>query len=236
MKYNICLLVILMTISLTEQQTLSLKSYSTLRYRIVTNSWRDLINIQVECPNDGVFKNVKLRVENGYFWYDFQCYSSEKKETDYGAAIIKFSNATLRTPFCASPSEKNLAYLTNIKFGDSVDYTLKSFAIKKQGTSHFVNTTSHGMKTSFQTKYEVQTEKRTGNMNTLDPLNNILIGRTDKETADIIGYPLRGFKYNVVGNTFYFTYSYAKLRNMKPVLDSYKQRFKDLRDKNDQKN
>ena len=60
MKYNICLLVILMTISLTEQQTLSLKSYSTLRYRIVTNSWRDLINIQVECPNDGVFKNVKL--------------------------------------------------------------------------------------------------------------------------------------------------------------------------------
>ena len=111
MKYNICLLVILMTISLTEQQTLSLKSYSTLRYRIVTNSWRDLINIQVECPNDGVFKNVKLRVENGYFWYDFQCYSSEKKETDYGAAIIKFSNAKLTTPFNPSPSDKNLANL-----------------------------------------------------------------------------------------------------------------------------
>ena len=92
------------------------------------------------------------------------------------------------------------------------------------------------MKTSFQTKYEVQTEKRTGNMNTLDPLKDIIIGRTDKETTDIIGYPLRGFKYNVEDNTFYFTYSYAKLRNMKPVLDSYKQRFKDLRDKNDQKN
>ena len=236
MKYNICLLVILMTISLTEQQTLSLKSYSTLRYRIVTNSWRDLINIQVECPNDGVFKNVKLRVENGYFWYDFQCYSSEKKETDYGAAIMKFSNAYSTNHFYASSTDRNLIYLTNIKFGDSVDYALKSFVIKQESTSLSVITYSHGMKTSFQTKYEVQTEKRTGNMNTLDPLNNILIGRTDKETADIIGYPLRGFKYNVEDNKFYFTYSYAKLRNMKPVLDSYKKRFKDLRDKNDQKN
>ncbi len=236
MKYNICLLVILMTISLTEQQTLSLKSYSTQKYKIVTNSWRDLIGVQVECPNDGVFKNIKLRVENGLFWYDFECYSSEKKEYDYGAAIIKFSNARLRTPFNASPSDKNLANLINIGFGDSVDYALKSFVIKQESTSLSVITYSHGMKTSFQTKYEVQTEKRTGNMNTLDPLKDIIIGRTDKETTDIIGYPLRGFKYNVEDNTFYFTYSYAKLRNMKSVLDSYKQRFKDLRDKNDQKN
>ena len=236
MKYNICLLAILMTISLTEQQTLSLNTYETKKYRVVTNSWRDLIDVQVECPNDGVFKNVRLKVENGLFWYVFQCYSSEKKETDYGAAIMKFSNAYSTNHFYASPSDKNLIYLTNIKFGDSVDYALKSFVIKKQGTDHFAYLTGHGMKTFFQTKYEVQTEKRTGNMNTLDPLNNILIGRTDKETADIIGYPLRGFKYNVKDNTFYFTYSYAKLRNMKPVLDSYKQRFKDLRDKNDQKN
>ena len=42
--------------------------------------------------------------------------------------------------------------------------------------------------------------------------------------------------YNVAGNTFYYTYAYAKLKNMKPVLDSYKQKFKDFRDKNDQKN
>ena len=241
MKSIICLWVILMTISLTEQQTLSLKQYSTPKYMIKKNSWLDLKGIKVECPNDGVFKNVKLRVKGLLFWYEYQCYSSEKKETDYGAAIMKFSNEYYTNSFykgkkISALDSGSLTKLNGVLFGCSVDYALKSFEIRKIGRQYQAYITGHGMKTSFQTKYDVRTEKRTGNMNTLQPLNNILIGRTEKETADIIGYPLRGFKYNVVGNTFYFTYSYAKLRNMKPVLDSYKKRFKDLRDKNDQKN
>ena len=236
MKYNICLLAILMTISLTEQQTLSLNTYETKKYGVVTNSWRDLIDIQVECPNDGVFKNIKLRVENGLFWYEFQCYSSEKKEPDYGAAIIKFSNGIYTHNFYASSTSRNLANLNGIRFSSEIDYALKSFVIRKQGASYFAKVYAHGMKTSYQTSFVVETEKRTGDMNTLEPLKNIIIGRTERETSDIIGYPLRGFKYNVKDDKFYFTYSYAKLRNMKPVLDSYKQRFKDFRDKNDQKN
>ena len=237
MKYNICLLIILMTISLTEQQTLALTSYSTPRYRVSTNSWRDLINIQVECPNDGVFKNVRFKLQNGYFWYEFQCYSSVSKQTDYGAAIMKFSNEYYTYTFSkGNVSNKNLNYLSGVRFGCSVDYALKSFVLKTKGSQYVAYITGHGMKTSFQTKYNLETVKKTGNMNTLEPMNDILIGRTDQETTDVIGYPLRGFKYNVVGNTFYYTYSYAKLKNMKPVLDSYKQRFKDLRDKNDQKN
>ena len=236
MKYNICLLVILMTISLTEQQTLSLKSYSTPKYRVKYNSWLDLINIQVECPNDGVFKNVKFRMQSGLFWYEYQCYSSEKKETDYGAAIMKFSNGFYTKTFSTNYIGNHLRYLNGMVFGCSVDYALKSFQIRRQGSRYTAYTTGHGMKTSFQTKYNVMSKKKSGNMNTLEPLNDILIGSTDTETTNIIGYPLRGFVYNVAGNEFYFTYSYAKLKNMQPVLDSYKQRFKDLRDKNDQKN
>ena len=236
MKYNICLLIILMTISLTEQQTLTLTSYSTPRYRVRTNSWQDLIGIQVECPNDGVFKNVKFRLQNGYFWYEFQCYSSVSKETDYGAAIMKFSNEYYTYNYNKGRASKHLSYLNGFCFCSTVDYALKSFVLKTKGSEYVAYITGHGMKTSFQTKYNLETVKKTGNMNTLEPMNDILIGRTDQETTDVIGYPLRGFKYNVVGNTFYYTYSYAKLKNMKPVLDSYKQRFKDLRDKNDQKN
>ena len=235
------MLAIFMTISLTEQQTLSLRKYYSPNYAIKKNSWLDLINIKVECPNDGVFKNVKLIVEKKTFRYEYECYSSVKKETDYGAAIMKFSNEYYTNTFYERPifkfwDSESLTKLNGVRFGCSVDYALKSFEIRKKGRRYEAYITGHGMKTSFQTKYEVQTGKRTGNMNTLQPLHNILIGRTDKETADIIGYPLRGFIYNVVRNTFYFTYSYAKLKNMKPVLDSYKQRFKDLRDKNDQKN
>ena len=230
-----------MTISLTEQQTLSLRTYKTQNYKIKKNSWLDLKDIKVECPNDGVFKNVKLIVEKKTFRYEYQCYSSEKKETDYGAAIMKFSNEYFTNSFYKGSAfsfldSESLTKLNGVRFGCSVDYALKSFEIRKKGRQYEAYITGHGMKTSFQTKYNIQTEKRTGNMKTLKPLHNILIGRTDKETADIIGYPLRGFIYNVVGNTLYFTYSYAKLKNMKPVLDSYKQRFKDLRDKNDQKN
>ena len=236
MKNNIYLLIILMTISLTEQQTLTLTSYSTPKYRVKTNSWQDLIGIQVECPNDGVFKNVKFRLENGYFWYEYQCYSSVSKETDYGAAIMKFSNEYHTENFYRGRPTYHLNYLSGLRFGCSVDYALKSFILKTLGPQYVVYITGHGMKTSYQTKYNIQTERRVGNLKTLEPLKNILIGRTDKETNDVIGYPLRGFVYNVVSNTFYYTYAYAKLKNMKPVLDSYKQKFKDLRDKNDQKN
>ena len=231
-----------MTISLTEQQTLNLASYKTKKYRAKRNTWLDLEGVRVECPNDGVFKNVKFKMESGYFWYEYQCYSSAKKETDYGAAIMKFSNEYYTYNFYRHkiflfPLTKiSLSKLNGVRFGCSVDYALKSFELRKNGLQYQAYITGHGMKTSFQTKYNIQTEKRTGNMKTLSPLNNILIGRTEKETTDVIGYPLRGFMYNVVGNTFYFTYSYAKLKNMKPILDSYKQRFKDLRDKNDQKN
>ena len=225
----------LMIISLTEQQTLTLTDHRSPNIRVVYNSWMDLTNYKVECPNDGVFKNIRIKVDNKYFWYEYQCYSSVKKETDYGAAIMKFSNEYYTYSYGNANFIRSFRYLNGIRIGCSVDYALKSFLLKL-GSPFQVIITGHGMKTSFQTKYEVETEKRTGDMNSLRTLNNILIGRTDKETTDIIGYPLRGFMFNVKGNTLSFIYSYAKLRNMKPVLDSYKQRFKDFRDKNDQKN
>ena len=226
-----------MTIALTEQQTLTLSTYRTQNFKVRTNTWLDLMNIQIECPNDGVFKNVSFRVENTNFWYEYQCYSSQKKETDYGAAIMKFSNEYYTYTF----SKRNInlesfSYLNDVRIGCSVDYALKSFLLRMAGSQYQVYITGHGMKTSFQTKYNIETEKRTGNTKTLAILNNILIGRIDKETTDIIGYPLRGFMFNVQGDTLSFIYSYAKLKNMNPVLDSYKQRFKDFRDKNDQKN
>ena len=48
-------------------------------------------------------------------------------------------------------------------------------------------------------------KKKSGNMKTLEPLNDILIGSTDTETTNIIGYPLRGFVYNVEIETQYNT-------------------------------
>ena len=71
---------------------------------------------------------------------------------------------------------------------------------------------------------------------TVNPLVNMIVGKTDRETNDVIGYPLRGFQFQYSSYTFSYKYSWGKLRNMKTVLDSYKNKAKQLRDSNNQVN
>ena len=80
---------ILTLLSFTEQQKLDLTKYETKHYPVRTGTWKDLLDVVVECPNKGVLKNFILRKKDGYFWYEYQCYSSLKLEVDYGEPIIK---------------------------------------------------------------------------------------------------------------------------------------------------
>ena len=87
----------------------------------------------------------------------------------------------------------------------------------------------------------VETKKKAASRTTMDALLDVLVGRTDKENDVDVGFPLRGFKFVVESSSssnpnVYFKYSYAILRNMKELRDSYKQRFEQLRNGNTQKN
>ena len=62
MEYNYYLLFILFFILFisTQQQKLDLKTYTTTHYPVQTESWLDLLNVEVKCPNYGVMKNFVL--------------------------------------------------------------------------------------------------------------------------------------------------------------------------------
>ena len=229
---------ILFLISVTNQQTLDLTTYKTATFQ--AQNWQGLIGKKVECQNEGVLKNVVLRKSNNNYWFEYQCYSSVKKDSDYGDAIIKFSHGTSTYTLPSNQlSSKSLSVIKDLKFRCLVDYGLKSFYFAVENNQNLVTyTTCHGVKTSYQTPVNIETQRialSNDNINTIDAMVNVLVGRQDKETTDVIGYPLMGFIIKVESNQFYILYSYGKLKNMAPVLDSYKAKFKQLRDNNDQK-
>lgn len=229
---------ILFLISVTNQQTLDLTTYKTATFQ--AQNWQGLIGKKVECQNEGVLKNVVLRKSNNNYWFEYQCYSSVKKDSDYGDAIIKFSHGTSTYTLPSNQlSSKSLSVIKDLRFRCFVDYGLKSFYFAVENNKNLVTyTTCHGVKTSYQTPVNIETQRialSNDNINTIDAMVNVLVGRQDKETTDVIGYPLMGFIIKVESNQFYILYSYGKLKNMAPVLDSYKAKFKQLRDNNDQK-
>lgn len=234
--YHLFTLIVFL-ISLSNQQILDLTKYKTATFKATT--WKDLASKMVECPNEGVLKNFVLRKSGNDYWFEYQCYSSVKKASDYGDAIIKFSEGSSKSTLEGrKTSSSSLAIIKDIKFRCFVDYALKSFHINVGKNNIVTFVSCHGIKTSFQTPVNVETVKvelNFININTIEPMVDVMVGKEDAETSDIIGYPLCGFKIKVESDKFYFVYSYGKLKNMAKVLDSYKAKFKQLRDNNDQK-
>lgn len=242
MKYMsyLQLIIIFAIFSFACEQYLDLTTHY-LYAEITNHNWFDLLNKEVACPNEGVFKNFIIQRNSTHYWFKYQCYSSVTEEWDYGEAIIK--QVTLTTDFTWTNYNFNsyITFLNNFEISCWPDYSLHYFVMfKNNGLKR--NALCHGAKPYYTTTMTVETEKKTGNINTMDGLFDIMVGRTDQETNEQVGFPLRGFKFVVDSSknrnypTVYFKYSYSILRNMKEVRDSYKQRFEVLRNSNTQKN
>ena len=224
----------------SNEQKLSLQTYSTEKTQFYYNNYYDLFNVKVECPNFGVLKNFVLRKDNSGFWYEYQCYSSLSENVDAGEPIIKGLTLTTTRQWTFNYINSKISYLNNYPVDCWADYALNSFVL-------FFNnglrrqTSCKGIKPSFTSMVNIRTESKQCNINSFDCLFDIKVGSTAQENDVDIGYPLRGFKYIVENNnynypTVYILYSYSKLRNMQVVRDSYKQRFEQLRNSNTQKN
>ena len=255
---DIFIILVSVLLNLTNQQKLQLNSYSSQPVAITTGTWYDLINMLVECPNRGVIKNFALKTDKKNIWYDYQCYSSTNPEPDEGEPIIKqvLLNYTSNSKYYIQQSIKTLDTF-NVDCWS--DYGLRSFKLYSELTRQRTNyyyysdvyvlkreAICHGVKPSYTTPINVQTSKAVCDeyyslKSSYSCLFDIVVGSTAKENDVDIGFPLRGFKY-VIENSYqgypiaYYLYSYSKLRNMKVVKDSYKQKFKQLRDSNTQKN
>lgn len=249
---NIVIILACILLVFSNQQKLSLTTHTTEKYKMSSKTWQDLLNVEVDCPFNGVIKNFVLRTDGSSLWYEYQCYSSLSEESDEGEPIIKRLTLTTRyrgTVYISS----NINTLNSFPVDCWADYGLKSFKLIPERSGYYSSyllkreAVCHGIKPSYTSPINVVTEKGTcdtSNFYTSSHpcLFNILVGSTDIENDVDIGYPLRGFKYFVDNSysqrypTVYYKYSYAILRNMKVVKDFYSQKFQQLRDSNTQKN
>ena len=242
MGYNIFIKValFLIIVSFVQGQKLNLTYHKSQVYQFRTKSWTDLLNVVVQCPNEGVIKNFVLKRDTYTFWYEFYCYSAVESVSDYGEAIIKRLYGTSNINSDSFYIQTNLKTLNGFTLSCQVDYGLNTFGIYQKGTKLERNTYCHGLKSSYTSTLIYETTRKTCSYSTFDALFDVVVGSQEKENDVDIGYPLRGFKYVVdtsksaYNPTVYYVYSYSKLRNMKVVLEDYKKRFEELRKNNDQ--
>ena len=241
MMYKFCLFLILnfALLNLTEQQKLDLTTHTTKKYKLQTESWLDLFGVEVKCPNYGVLKNFVLRRQDGYFWYEFKCYSSKTQNVDYGEPILKVLAFQNKYKYGIN-IRRYIDTLNDIPIACEPDYAINSFKLTNVNGVIQRDLTCYGLKSTGTTGFDKESNRKTGDTFLLDTLVDSVIGPENSENDDVIGYPLRGFKYIVDTSsnknypTVYTKYSYSKLRNMKTVRDKYKEMFKKQREANTQ--
>ena len=236
--YYILQATLIFSIFISSKATkLDLTTYYSEKIPVKTGSWYDLLNYAIACPNRGVFKNLVLLKNNNYYQYKYQCYSSLKETADYGESIIKQVFLKTKQEWTSNYWSDNLNSLNTFPIDCWVDYGLNSFVLfLSNGIKR--ETVCHGTKPSYSTTLSVETQRvAIKNYRSVDAMLNIMIGRTEEETDEVVGYPLRSFKYMVDNQgRFYFVYAYAKLRNMEVVRRQYEKKFEDLRNSNTQQN
>jgi len=238
MKYYLCLSlnIIIALISNSSQQKLTPKSYKSTPKKINTGTWSDLLDYKVECPDNGVFKNFVLKKNDTYFWYEYKCYPYSNAG---GEPIIKEPTLNLYDDNGSKQITSSIKCLNSYEMVCWVDYGLKSFKLYSKNGILNKELYCNGIKPSYVSTVTVKTNTKTENHESLAALVDILVGKEDTETDTDIGFPLRGFKYVIDTSssstkpTIYILYSYSKLRNMKSVLDSYTNRFVEIKKKND---
>lgn len=245
MKYKSLLyLSIFFFIFALTYEKLDLTTYYAVN-TIKNNNWKDLLDTVVECPNRGVMKNFIIRRNSTHYWFEYQCYSTLSNDWDYGESIIKQVYSYVDNSGDSNNYNYNydssITNLNGYQIDCRVDYCLNYFQLYLyRGIRQ--DTLCHGVKTTYTSAITFSTEKKLVNKNSMDGLFDVLVGRTDEETDENVGFPLRGFKIVVESIHWsnnvnvYFQYAYSILRNMTVIRDSYKKRFEQLRNSNTQKN
>ena len=208
-----------------------------------SNYWNDLIDQEIRCPNNGVIKNFVLRKSNKEYYFDLQCYSSDKEEIDYGEPIIKRVNYTISLEANLYNYRSDISSINSLEMDCSPDYGLNGFQLYKERYSFSREVLKKAAfckptKSSYVSRRNLQTKVNQVNTMNLDCFVDIVVGRTDTENEEDIGYPLRSFQFKVEGTSSikrcYYIYSYQKLKNMGKLRDERLKQMEELRNKNTQ--
>jgi hypothetical protein len=235
MKLNINLLIVILLAIYSHCEKLVPKNFSSKKFS--SQSWDNIIGQEIRCPNEGVIKNFVLRKSNNQYYFDLQCYSSDKVGIDYGEPIGKSDNVAVSKEIYNAFSKTNPSSINSLEIDCTLELGLNGFKIKNdkklQGVAF-----CHPTKSSYISKKNIRTNNKRLNAMNLDCFVDILVGRSETENEEVIGYPLRSFQFKVEGTsaikTCYYIYSYHKLKNMGKLKDQKLKQMEELRNQNTQ--
>jgi hypothetical protein len=132
MKINLYLLIVALLVAYSNCQKLVPMKVTSQKIPIIYNYWYDLLGQEIKCPNEGVMKNFVLRKANKEYYYELECYSSDKEEVDYGEPIIKVAtyHHTLETTL--SNTARDLSTLNTFEMDCTPEYGLNSFKLYQE--------------------------------------------------------------------------------------------------------
>ena len=202
-----------------------------------TKSYKDLLDLAVYCPHNGVLKNFRVDYDASNVWYDFSCYSSFSDANENDESVLKSTGLDQSKTFKTTLGD-SISSLGSLDIVCPVDYALNKFVLTKNGNSNLVvDYKCVGVKSSSQTKANTLTsESQNGDGKSLDALKGLICGDTTAETEEVPGNPLKGFKIIVSGNKITYGYSTHRLRSIEKERLSWGEKAKTLRNSNTQKN
>ena len=245
MKLVLNSLIVAILIAYLNCQKLVPMKVTSQKIPIYYNYWYDLIGQEIRCPNEGVMKNFVLRKSGNQYYFELQCYSSDKgeEEVDYGEPIVKDATYSHTLDTNIYSTSKDLSILNTFEMDCTPEYGLNGFKLFQEydysrNLKHKKINYCKPTKSYYVSKKNLQTASKKPTSNNLDCFVDILVGRTEAETDDTIGYPLRSFQFKIEGTSTnrkcYYIYSYHKLKNMGKLRDQRHKQFADLRNKNTQ--
>jgi hypothetical protein len=137
----------------------------------------------------------------------------------------------------------DISSLNTLEMDCTPDYGLNGFQLYKEIYSFRREVLKKAAfckptKSSYVSKKNLQTKVNQVNTMNLDCFVDIVVGSTDTENEEDIGYPLRSFQFKVEDNSSikrcYYIYSFQKLKNMGKLRDQRLKQMAELRNKNTQ--
>ena len=202
-----------------------------------TKSYKDLLDLAVYCPHNGVLKNFRVDFDGSNVYYNFSCYSSFSDTNEDDESVLKSAGLDQSKTFKNTLTD-SISSLGTLDIVCPVDYALNKFVLTKNGNSNLVvDYKCVGVKSQSQTKANtITTEAQNGDGKSLDAMKGLFCGDTTAETEEVPGNPLKGFKIIVSGNKVQYGYSTYKLRNIQKERIAWGNEARSLRNSNTQKN
>lgn len=214
-----------------------LTEHTTAKKTFSTKSYKDLLEIEVKCPYNGVFKNFAVEYDSSQYWFEYICYSSFSEGNENDESVIK-SLSTPKTQTFKYAMTDSIESLAKVDFICPVDFALSSFKFTKDSNNYIiVEYTCVGVKSSTQTKANTLTsESQEGDVKTLAGLKGLRCGDTSPDSNSSYPKALKGFKFIISSSKVQYGYSIQQLRKIEDERTAWGSSAKKLRDSNTQQN